>query len=151
MNLFGTSKELQLGPRNCGEPLASPVKKKKGNSFIEEEEKLGCAVKNKKSIGGNWLRCYQARRNFSSSQGSIIVSLPPRDAKEVSTCEDLYWCCVVHTWELPFWPPNSVLVRFLFVNIHKSFLSMWSSLNIHSHLQERDLKGDQKLWCAGRS
>jgi len=29
VNLFGTSKELQLGTRNCGEPLASPVKKKK--------------------------------------------------------------------------------------------------------------------------
>lgn len=151
MNLLGARKEQQLGTHSCGDPPASPVKKKRGNSFTEEEEKLGCAVKSKKSIGGDWLRCYQARRNFSSCQGSIIVSLPPRDAKEVSTCGALYWCCVVHTWELPFWPPNSVLVRFLFVNIHKSSLSMWTSLNIHSHLQERDLKDDQKLWRAGRS
>ena len=45
---------MQLRTHNYGEPHASPVKKKKGDSFIEEKGKLGGAVKNKKSIGGNW-------------------------------------------------------------------------------------------------
>lgn len=30
------------------------VKQRRGNSFIEEKGKLGGAVVNKKSIGGNW-------------------------------------------------------------------------------------------------
>ena len=50
MNLFGTSKELQLETHNCGEPLASPVKKKKGNSFIEEKEKWDVLLKTKSPL-----------------------------------------------------------------------------------------------------
>ena len=33
---------------------ASPVKQRRGHSFIEEEEKLGGPVINKMSIRGNW-------------------------------------------------------------------------------------------------
>lgn len=44
---------MHLRTHNYGEPHASLVKKKKGDSFIEKG-KLGVAVKNKKSIGGNW-------------------------------------------------------------------------------------------------
>ena len=54
VGLFVSSKELQLRTCNYDEPLASPVKQRRGNSFIEEKGKLGAAVVNKKSIGGNW-------------------------------------------------------------------------------------------------
>lgn len=43
---------MQSRTCNCGEPHASPVKKRRGNSFIEKG-KLGEAVINKKSTGGN--------------------------------------------------------------------------------------------------
>ena len=47
------SKELQLRTCNHGEPHASLVKQKM-KLFYREKGKLGGAVINKKSIGGNW-------------------------------------------------------------------------------------------------
>lgn len=48
--LFGSIKELQLRTGNYGKPHASPVKQRRGNSFIEEEGEMGGAVINKKSF-----------------------------------------------------------------------------------------------------
>ena len=45
---------MEFGTCNYGEPHTRPVKERKGNSFIKEKGNLGKAVKNKKSIGGNW-------------------------------------------------------------------------------------------------
>lgn len=54
MGLFWSSKELQFGTCTYGKPPASPIKQRKGNSFIEEEGRLREAIRNKMSIGGNW-------------------------------------------------------------------------------------------------
>ena len=53
MSLFGNSREVQFRTCDYGKPQASPIKQKRENSFIEEKEKFGGAVRNKKSIGGN--------------------------------------------------------------------------------------------------
>ena len=53
MDLFVSSKELQIRAYDYGEPHACLVKQRRGNSFIEEKGKLGGAVINKMSIGAN--------------------------------------------------------------------------------------------------
>ena len=45
---------MQFRTGNYGGPCASPVRQWRRNSFTEEKGKLGGAVLNKKSIGGNW-------------------------------------------------------------------------------------------------
>ena len=52
MGLFRSSKELQFGTCNCGEPHLSLVKQKRSGYFVGEGM-LGGAVINKKSIGEN--------------------------------------------------------------------------------------------------
>ena len=54
MCLLMSSKELQFRICNYGKPHASLVKQRTGHSFLEEKGKLGGAVLNKQSIGGNW-------------------------------------------------------------------------------------------------
>ena len=53
MGLFRSNKELQFRTCSYGDPQASLVKLRRGNSFIEKGN-LGGTVINKKSIGGNW-------------------------------------------------------------------------------------------------
>lgn len=136
MNLLGARKNSSLG-HSCGDPPASPVKKKRGNSFTEEEEKLGCTVKSKV----HWrksLRYFRQGEIFLPPKVVYVTSFQRCKKRSLPVGSILMLCSTY--MRAPLLASQLCFSAVSLANIHKSSLSMWTSLNIHSHLQERDSK-----------
>lgn len=106
MGFSRSSQKLYLGRYNHGEPLATPVKQRKGNSYREGEVGRGCykrkahwmKVKMQSMVDFRWLNCLSLaellpgrRKTFPPPSGGSKVELfTARDVKCVSSHWDLY-------------------------------------------------------------
>ena len=113
------AKERELFYRGIGEVKTGCYKQK------VHWRKLGV----RSMVAFHWLSCDSLslaellpgkENNFLPSAGSSkVVSFPVGDARYISSFWDLYWLRVVPAWEFPFSPPDSILVRFPFINFDK--------------------------------
>ena len=110
LGLFGISKELQFGVCNHGEPPAGPPAAREEKLFYREEEKVGRAIVNKKFevwwLFTGWVVTVSHWLSF------LLVK------KRKSSFSLLGSAINIGHENSPFWPPDSNLMMFPFVNFH---------------------------------
>ena len=138
MGLFRSSKELQFGTCNC-QTTCKSGKAKERKLFYRVEGEIGRGCYWKKSsldetgslkYGGfslaqlwqlwqsliGWGVARVGEKLPFPASGCKVATLPARVARS------LFWCDLY----LPFWPPNSTSVRFLFINFHRTIACLGS-------------------------
>lgn len=104
MNLFGITRELQFRVCTYGEPCAIPCRAREGASLI----------KGRRTLGGR-----AVERKNEKSQWFFIDWVLARDEEESIS---LLGSAVLTGHEsAPFWFPNTVLLKFTFINFHNTF------------------------------
>lgn len=100
MVYFGVSKELPFGICNHGEPHVSPLQQRKETLYGGEEEAERAVVdKVPGVVAFHWLSCASLPwAELAGQEEEVFLSGSPFNVGHESS---------------PFWPPDSILIRFL--------------------------------------